>query len=51
MEFLSKKIINNPNVISVHSPIRSREVLLEKYKGYSDELRVLLKNKIKIGEI
>lgn len=50
MEFLSKNIINNPNIISVHTPLRSREVLLEKYKGYSDELRVFLKNKIKIGD-
>lgn len=48
IEFLSKNLLSNPNIIWVDTKTNSnrRNVLLEKYQGYSDELRVKLKNSL-----
>lgn len=48
IEFLSKNLLSNPNInwVDTKTNYNSRNVLLEKYQGYSDELRVKLKNSL-----
>jgi hypothetical protein len=47
-EFVSKNLLNNPmiNWVRLNKELIRRGVLLEKYQGYSDELRLLLKNSL-----
>ena len=46
-EFMSKFLLNHPSItfLTTTIPSEKRYVLLEKYEGYSDELRLLLKDK------
>lgn len=47
-EYLSKNLLNNPMISWVNTKRipEKRNVLLEKYQGYSDELRIILKNSL-----
>lgn len=49
-EFLCNSPLSKLDVINARTPIVSRNVLLEKYQGYSDEFRILLKNSIDIAD-
>ena len=45
-EFLCKSPLVTLNLISTKKTLQRREVLLEKYQGYSDEYRILLKRSL-----